>query len=93
MNEIRRVIRKALMESIEEEGVGGLKIKKRGSDEEVSVKTGMFVEKISDLSKGKILNVGVDDSIPARNNLNVLWYAGDLAGTKQTVYPEDVVAV
>ena len=60
---------------------------------QVSVTTGMFVEKISDLSKGKIKNVGIDDSIPAKNNINIEWYQGDLAGTIQTVYPDAIVAV
>jgi hypothetical protein len=88
LNEIRNIVRNCINEVMNE----SLEIQKRGSDEMVSVSTGMFVEKISDLSKGKILNVGVDDSVPAKNNINVYWYGGDLSGTKQTVYPEDIEA-
>tara|TARA_R110000868_G_scaffold105774_9_gene290440 strand:+ start:14388 stop:15173 length:786 start_codon:yes stop_codon:yes gene_type:complete len=92
-NEVRKLVREVLVESEEAQDTGGLKIKKIGSDEQVSVTTGMFVEKISDLSKGKIKNVGIDDSIPAKNNINIEWYQGDLAGTIQTVYPDAIVAI
>lgn len=89
LNEIRKIIR----ETLEEQMTGGLEIQKRGSDEMVSVSTGMLVQKKSDESKGKIMNVGVDDSIPAKNNINIHWYHGDLSGTEQTVYPEDILAI
>jgi len=73
---------------------GGLKIKKRNSEEEVSVQTGMLVQKAFDeTSKGKVVNIGVNfEVIPHTNNINVHWYHGDLAGTKQKVDPEDIVA-
>lgn len=89
LNEIRKIIR----ETLEEQMTGGLEIQKRGSDEMVSVSTGMLVQKKSDESKGKIMNVGVDDSIPAKNNINIHWHHGDLSGTEQTVYPEDILAI
>ena len=89
LNEVRKIIR----ETIEEQMTGGLQIQKRGSDEMVSVSTGMLVQKKSDESKGKIMNVGVDDSIPAKNNINIHWHHGDLSGTEQTVYPEDILAI
>ncbi len=96
-NEVRKVVREAIKEVYstisEETGDGGLKIQKRGSDEMVSVMTGMFVQKKSDGSKGKISNVGVDDSVPPKNNINVSWYYGDLSGMVQTVYPEDILAI
>jgi hypothetical protein len=89
--EIRQLIKKVISESFKEkQDTGGLKVKVRNSNDEVSVKTGMLVQKKSDESKGKIKNVGVDDSIPAKNNINVEWYHGDLKGTTQTVYPEDI---
>lgn len=91
-NEIRKIVRETLNETLKQE-TGGLKIQKRNSDEQVSVKTGMLVQKKSDESKGKIVNVGIDDSIPAKNNINIEWYYGDLSGTKQTVYPEDIIAI
>ena len=72
----------------------GLKIKKINSDEMVSVKTGMHVEKKSDKSRGVIKNVGINfKKIPNVNNLNVQWFSGDLSGTKQTVDLDDVEAV
>ena len=39
------------------------------------------------------MNVGLDDSIPAKNNINIHWHHGDLSGTEQTVYPEDILAI
>ena len=94
--EIRKVIRgyfDDFLNEAEKQDTGGLKIQKRGSDEMVSVKTGMLVQKKSDESKGKVLNVGIDDSIPAKNNIHIEWYYGDLSGTKQTLYPEDIMAI
>tara|TARA_R110001599_G_scaffold50161_6_gene142372 strand:- start:108 stop:872 length:765 start_codon:yes stop_codon:yes gene_type:complete len=93
LNEIRKIVRETLMESDEKMGTGGLEIQKRGSNEMVSVSTGMLVQKKSDESKGKILNVGVDDSVPAKNNINISWHHGDLSGTEQTLYPEDILAI
>lgn len=89
LNEIRKMIR----ETLEEQTTGGLEIQKRGSDEMVSVSTGMLVQKKSDESKGKIMSVGIDDSIPAKNNIKIYWHHGDLSGTEQTVYPEDITAI
>ncbi len=90
-NEIRKMVRNLLSETFESEG---LKIKKRNSNEEVNVKTGMLVQKKSDESKGKIKNVGINhDTIPAKNNINIEWYHGDLAGTSQTINPEDIEAI
>jgi len=87
---IRKFIRKIISENIED---SGLKIKKMNSDEEVSVKVGMTVQKKSDESKGKIKNIGINnDTIPATNNINVEWYHGDLSGTHQTVDLEDIEA-
>ena len=91
-NEIRKIVRKTLHEALKQD-TGGLKIKKINSNEEVSVKKGMLVQKKSDESKGKIIDVGIDNSIPAKNNINIEWYQGDLSGTKQTVYPEDIEAI
>jgi hypothetical protein len=89
--EIRKIIRELISEEFES---AGLKIKKRNSNEEVNVKTGMLVQKKSDESKGKIKNVGINyDTIPATNNINVQWYHGDLAGTHQTVNAEDIEAI
>ena len=90
-NEIRKIIRELISEEFESDG---LKIKKRNSNEEVNVKTGMLVQKKSDESKGKIKNVGINyDTVPATNNINVQWYHGDLAGTSQTVDVEDIEAI
>lgn len=89
LNEVRNIVRDCIKEVMSE----SLEIQKRGSDEMTSVVTGMLVQKKSDESKGKILNVGIDDSIPAKNNINVYWYYGDLSGTEQTVYPEDILAM
>lgn len=89
LNEIRQIVRGCVEEVLNE----ALEIQKRGSDEMTSVVTGMLVQKKSDESKGKIMNVGIDDSMPPRNNINVYWYYGDLSGTEQTVYPEDIVAM
>lgn len=90
-NEIRKIVRDLLSEEFES---AGLKIKKRNSNEEVNVKTGMLVQKKSDESKGKVKNVGVNHkNIPATNNINVQWYHGDLSGTSQTVDPEDIEAI
>jgi hypothetical protein len=90
-NEIRKIVRDLLSEEFES---AGLKRKKRNSNEEVNVKTGMFVQKKSDESKGKVKNVGINyDTVPATNNINVQWYHGDLAGTFQTVNPEDIEAI
>ena len=91
-NEIRKIVRETINEALKQD-TGGLKIKKRNSDEEISIQTGMLVQKKSDESKGKVLNVGIDNSMPAKNNINIQWYYGDLSGTKQTVYPEDIVAI
>ena len=90
---MREAIKEVYSTISEETGDGGLKIQKRGSDEMVSVMTGMLVQKKSDGSKGKISNVGVDDSVPPKNNINVSWYYGDLSGMVQTVYPEDILAI
>lgn len=90
-NEIRKIVRDLLSEEFES---AGLKIKKRNSNEEVNVKTGMFVQKKSDESKGKVKNVGINyNTVPATNNINVQWYHGDLSGTSQTVDPEDIEAM
>jgi hypothetical protein len=89
LKEIRNIVRNCINEVMNE----SLEIQKRGSDEMVSVSTGMLVQKKSDESKGKIMNVGIDDSIPAKNNINIYWYHGDLSGTEQTVYPEDILAM
>lgn len=90
-NEFRKLVRELISEEFES---AGLKIKKRNSNEEVNVKTGMLVQKKSDESKGKVKNVGINyDTIPATNNINVQWYHGDLAGTHQTVNPEDIEAI
>ena len=79
---------------LSEGNIDGLKIKKSNSDEMVSVKTGMHVEKKSDKSKGVIKNVGINfKKIPNVNNLNVQWFSGDLSGTKQTVDLDDVEAI
>jgi len=79
---------------LSEGNIDGLKIKKSNSDEMVSVKTGMYVEKKSDKSKGVIKNVGINfKKIPNVNNLNVQWFSGDLSGTKQTVDLDDVEAI
>lgn len=98
-NEIRKIVRESLTESFfneaEKKDTGGVKIKKRNSDEEVSVKTNMHVQSAYDeTSKGKIKNVGVNfDVIPHENNLIIQWYHGDKSGTEQTVDLEDVVAI
>tara|TARA_Y100000389_G_C17321832_1_gene443497 strand:- start:117 stop:893 length:777 start_codon:yes stop_codon:yes gene_type:complete len=96
LKEIRNIVRNCINEVMNE----SLEIQKRGSDEMVSVSTGMLVQKKSELvkekgneSRGKIINVGIDDSIPAKNNINIRWTHGDLSGTEQTVYPEDILAI
>lgn len=92
-NEIRKLVRNILEESFSKDN-DGLKIKKSNSNEMVSVKTGMHVEKKSDKSKGIVKNVGINfKKIPNVNNLNVQWFSGDLSGTKQTVDLDDVEAI
>jgi hypothetical protein len=92
--ELRKLVKNTLKEHFLNENTGGLTIKHRDTGEDVSVRTNMLVQKISDESKGQIKNVGVDyDTVPPTNNLNVKWHHGDLAGTTQTVDLDDVVAI